>query len=175
MELNIIRENLQKFQEIKSLADKSISRLSMDELVYIPGPGSLSMLAIMHHMAGNMISRWTGFPEADGEKTNRNRDQEFEEGVYSVEQINELWDKGWQTLFDSIGKLNDKNLQDSTFIRSQELNIHQAILRQMSHLSYHVGQLVFLAKLIKGETWESLSIPKGQSETFNTSMKAKFK
>ncbi|MCK5400922.1 MAG: DUF1572 family protein, partial [Flavobacteriaceae bacterium] len=120
-------------------------------------------------------SRWTNFLTEDGEKEWRHRDTEFEAPYKTKEDMLAAWEKGWQCLFDAITLLTEKDLEHFIYIRNQGHTVTEAINRQLSHYSYHIGQLIFVAKMIKGKEWQSLSIPKGKSKTYNTNKFSKDK
>lgn len=158
---------IKQFEYYKSLGDKTLDTLTYDELKKEFVTDSNSIAIIVKHMVGNMLSRWTHFLTEDGEKAWRHRDLEFENTNNSKEEIITDWNKGWQCLFDAIKPLNENELERIIYIRNQGHTVTEAINRQLAHYSYHVGQMVFLGKLLKGENWQSLSIPKGDSSTYN--------
>jgi hypothetical protein len=129
----------------------------------------------MRHMAGNMRSSWTDFRTSDGEKPDRNRDQEFEERRLSRAELLAEWEDGWSRLFDALGAVTDADLQETVYIRSEPHSIYKAISRQLAHYAGHAYQILLLAKHLKGSAWKTLSIPRGQSEEFNRRMLAKLK
>lgn len=155
------------FAYYKSLADKAIDQISEKDLFISPNPESNSIAIIIHHMAGNMLSRWTDFLNSDGEKEWRNRDEEFEAWNESKENILKAWQEGWKCLFDAINPLTDNDLNKIVYIRNEGHTVQEALLRQIAHYAYHVGQIVFLAKALKGEGWHSLSIPRNASKDYN--------
>lgn len=161
---------IKRFGEYKSLGDKTIARLSENQLQVQPHPTSNSIAIIVQHLHGNMLSRWTAFLTEDGEKPWRKRDAEFEVQTLSKEQIVLLWNDGWTVVFNTLASLNEHDLLKNIVIRSQPHTVIDAINRQLAHYSYHVGQIVFLGKWLQAEAWQSLSIPKGGSQQFNDSM-----
>ena len=158
---------IKQFQYYKTLGDKVISQLSFEELQWLPHKDTNNISIIIKHIVGNMLSRWTNFLTEDGEKAWRYRDQEFEDTYTSKEILISSWEKGWQCLFDAITPLTSQDLERIIYIRNQGHTVTEAINRQLAHYAYHVGQIVFLGKLIKKSNWESLSIPKGKSTTYN--------
>jgi len=166
---NHIKSALAIFKQYKKLADTSISRLNEEQFYNVPSPESNSIAIIVKHMAGNMKSRWTDFLTTDGEKSFRNRDNEFE-SQENREQLMASWEEGWNILFDTLTSLDDKNLKDIVTIRSEPHSVLEAINRQIAHYSYHVGQIVFLSKFLCGDHWDTLSIAKGKSNDFNQKM-----
>lgn len=154
------------FKNYKSLAEKSFSQLKNDqEYHFRPDPESNSIATLIKHMSGNMISRWTDFLTTDGEKPFRNRDQEFISGDETAEQLMEKWNTGWKIFLDTLQSLTENDLMKTIIIRQEKLTVIQALTRQTAHYSYHVGQIVFLAKHLRSQNWKSLSIPKNQSLT----------
>ncbi|SEQ37358.1 Protein of unknown function [Hyunsoonleella jejuensis] len=158
---------IKQFQYYKSLGDKTFKNLSFEEMQKEFAKDSNSISIIVKHLAGNMLSRWTNFLTEDGEKEWRHRDMEFVDSFTSKDDIVEYWNKGWKCLFEAITSLEEKDLEYIVYIRNQGHTVTEAINRQLAHYSYHVGQIVFLGKLIKGEQWTSLSIPKGNSSSYN--------
>lgn len=155
------------FRFYQHLANKTIEVSSEEELFRVPAPESNSIAIIMKHMAGNMLSRWTDFLTSDGEKPWRKRDEEFEITDHQAESLKAYWEKGWSCLFHALENLKEEDLNKMIQIRGEAQEVREAIYRQLSHYAYHVGQIVFLGKMYKGEAWTSLSIPKGKSEEYN--------
>ena len=151
----------------KELGDKTFVQLTDNDFHFKPNEESNSIAIIIQHMAGNMLSRWTDFLTTDGEKDWRNRDVEFEEQHLAKEQLIEFWQKGWDCCLNSLTALTEDDLLKTIYIRSEGLLAIDAINRQLAHYPYHVGQIIYLAKLIKKEDWQNLSIAKGQSQQFN--------
>tara|TARA_B100000780_G_C20923443_1_gene367953 strand:- start:40 stop:411 length:372 start_codon:yes stop_codon:yes gene_type:complete len=114
-----------------------------------------------------MLSRWTNFLNSDGEKDFRDRDNEFVDDINNKEELLNLWSKGWDCLFNSLESLSETDLEKIVYIRNESHTVIESINRQLCHYSYHIGQIVYLGKIILEENWESLSIPKDQSEKFN--------
>lgn len=164
---------LKRFAYYKSLGDQSIAVLTEDQLHWQPAGEPNSIYLIIKHMNGNMLSRWTDFLHSDGEKPSRNRDSEFEETAASAAMIKTLWEEGWQCMLDAIGALQPADLEKTVYIRNEPHTVIDAINRQLAHLPYHVGQIVYIAKMIKKNDWQSLSIPKGKSQDFNRDMFSK--
>lgn len=158
---------IKQFEYYKSLGDKTFNQLSEEELFSIQNNESNSIAIIVKHIVGNMLSRWTNFLLEDGEKSWRNRDEEFINNYKTKENLLSSWEKGWQCLFDAINPLEEKDLEKIIYIRNQGHTVVEAINRQLCHYSYHIGQIVFLAKLIKNSEWKSLSIPKNASKSYN--------
>lgn len=174
MELNYLKMALEGFKGMKNQAEKAMEQLSFEELRYRPNEGSNSIDIIVRHMSGNLRSRFKDFLTTDGEKPDRNRDGEFEGAFASREQLMETWNAGWEVLFSALSELHEQDLLKTVLIRREPHSVMEAIQRQIIHQSGHVGQIVYLAKLIKDDQWNSLSIPKGKSAEFNKKMNQKF-
>ncbi|MBP7184571.1 MAG: DUF1572 family protein [Saprospiraceae bacterium] len=156
------------FDYYKLLGEKAIDQVKSEELLnWHSHENSNSMVQIVRHLSGNMISRWTDFLTSDGEKTWRNRDNEFEDLILTKEELLLCWSKGWDVFFTTYDNLKEEDLVKTIYIRNQGHSVQEAILRQLAHYSYHIGQLVYLAKLLVGEDFVSLSIPKNHSEAYN--------
>ncbi|WP_164216440.1 DUF1572 family protein [Virgibacillus sp. YIM 98842] len=155
-----------RFNSVKQLGDKAIEQLSDEELHWTANDTSNNIAIIVKHMSGNMISRWTDFLITDGEKPDRSRDKEFIDTLLSKTDITDVWNKGWNVLFDALDALVEENLLETITIRGEAHSVIDAIERQLAHYSYHVGQIVYIGKMIKNESWENLSIPAGKSEEY---------
>ncbi len=142
----------------KELGDKTFAVLTDADFHFAPNEESNSIAIIIQHVSGNMISRWTDFLTTDGEKEWRNRDAEFEITAVSRQQLLELWEKGWACCLDAISSLTEADLLKTVYIRSEALTVTDAINRQLAHYPYHVGQIIYIAKMIKNNGWVSLSI-----------------
>ena len=149
-----------QFRKMKALAEGAIAQVSDDELGFTLDPESNSIATIMKHMAGNLRSRFTDFLTTDGEKPDRNRDGEFEGAVPGRAAVLADWESGWRVLFGALDALRPGELQKDVFIRGERHSVIQALGRQLTHHSYHVGQIVFLAKHLRSDGWKSLSIPR---------------
>jgi uncharacterized damage-inducible protein DinB len=158
------------FVYYKDLSEKAIQDLTDEELHHKFASDANSIAIIMKHLAGNMVSRWTDFLTSDGEKSWRNRDQEFVDDFNSREALIAYWESGWTCLFNAIKPLKEKDLGKFVTIRSEKHTVAEALNRQLAHYAYHVGQIVFIAKCHRGKLWKSLSIPKGASDAFNRQM-----
>jgi Protein of unknown function (DUF1572) len=164
---------IKRFAVHKDLGDKTFAQLTETDFHFQPNSASNSMAVIIQHMSGNMLSRWTNFLTEDGEKEWRSRDAEFEVHHYSKAQLLEIWEKGWACLFDALAGLKEEDLLKNIYIRKEAQTVIDAIHRQLAHYSYHVGQLVYLGRLIKDARWQSLSIEKGKSADYNRQMENK--
>jgi len=163
-----MEDYIKLFKYYKQLGDGAMQQLEdSSAFFWSPGPGSNSIAIMIQHLYGNMMSRWTDFLTSDGEKEWRNRDQEFDLYVEDSDEVIKLWEKGWTCLFEALESARKAPEEQLVYIRNKGHSMDQAIQRQLAHNAYHVGQIVFLAKVIVGENWQSLSIPKGQSDTYN--------
>lgn len=160
---------LRRMKYYKDLGDKTFEQLNDWDFHYRPNDESNSIAILIQHMAGNMLSRWTHFLEEDGEKEWRNRDAEFEITEQSKKELLELWDKGWDCFLSALASLKKKDLKKKISIRNEKLTVIDAINRQLAHYPYHVGQIIYIAKIIKNKGWKNLSIQKGGSQVYNTS------
>ena len=156
-----IRDLSAQFGKLKALADKAAARVSDEEFFREIDRASNSLAIIMQHVGGNLRSRWQDFLTADGEKRDRNRDAEFEASPgASRADVSEKWETGWRILFSELGKLTPADLLRDVFIRGERHSVIQAANRSLQHTAYHVGQMVFLARHLRADDWESLSIPR---------------
>ncbi len=175
--MNLATEFLQsavkRLKSYKELGDKTFAQLADKDLHYRPNEASNSIAVIIQHMAGNMLSRWTDFLSSDGEKEWRNRDIEFEEQNLSRQELMDLWEKGWNCCLGALASLKEEDLLKTIHIRNEGLPAVDAINRQLAHYPYHVGQIIYIAKIIRNEGWKNLSIPKGSSDEFNRKMNTK--
>jgi hypothetical protein len=156
-----------EYRRYKALAEGAIAQLSDGELSVVGPAGGNSIATICWHVSGNLRSRFTDFLTTDGEKPWRNRDEEFEARTVTRGQLTEKWEQGWAVLLDSLAALTDAQLEQTVVIRGQSLTVHDALHRSLAHTSYHVGQIVYIAKAFRGTEWTSLSIPPGRSASYN--------
>ncbi|MCH2044514.1 MAG: DUF1572 domain-containing protein [Saprospiraceae bacterium] len=165
--MNYLSSTIQLFEYYKSLGEKAMRQLDAAQL-FVTGDSESNSLAIMvKHLWGNMRSRWTDFRTSDGEKSWRNRDTEFEADIKDAQELWAKWEEGWQILFAALHLLKEEELGELVYIRNQGHTIVEAINRQLGHYAYHIGQIVFLSKMLAGKDWKSLSIPKGASKSYN--------
>lgn len=176
MDLGVVYLNiaLDGFKNMKKTAERAIAQLDFQQLHWTPDDESNSIARIVKHLSGNMVSRWTDFLTSDGEKPTRDRDAEFEGGYASQQEFTTAWNTGWERLFDALGSLNPDDLLKTVYIRAEPHSVIQAIERQVTHVSYHVGQIVYLAKQIRSSKWQTLSIARGQSKEFLGEMVKRF-
>ncbi|MFN5387343.1 MAG: DUF1572 domain-containing protein [Bacteroidota bacterium] len=156
-----------QFEYYKMLGDKTFSQLQDDKLFWQYNEETNSIAIIVNHLWGNMLSRWTDFLTTDGEKESRNRDAEFENPSKSREALLSKWNEGWNCLFKVLNSLTTSDLEKIVYIRNQGHTVTEAINRQLAHYAYHIGQIVFLGKMLAENGWTSLSIPKGNSQVYN--------
>lgn len=161
---------LREFRGIKQLADGAMAQVGDEAFFAQPGPEDNSIAIIVKHVGGNLLSRWTDFLTSDGEKPNRDRDAEFLLSPDDTRaRLMATWESGWQTLYANLEPLGDADMSRIVKIRGEGLTVLQAVNRQLTHYAYHAGQIVYVAKHLRGAAWKSLSIPKGQSVQFNQS------
>ena len=168
-----LKSAIKRLSYYKELGDKTFEQLNDADFHFQPNEESNSIAIIIQHTAGNMISRWTDFLTSDGEKEWRNRDVEFEEQNLTKQQLVDFWQKGWNCCLGSLNSLAEDDLLKTIYIRSEGLLAIDAINRQLAHYPYHVGQIIYLAKIIKDKDWQNLSIAKNNSEIFNRQIQAK--
>jgi len=166
--MNSYLESVKKqFEYYKMLGEKTFEQIPEDKLFWKFNEESNSIAMIVKHLHGNMMSRWTDFLTTDGEKEWRKRDGEFDNDIKTKTELLSKWNEGWACLFDAIKPLTEKDLETEIYIRNMGHSISEAIHRQLAHYPYHVGQIVFIGKIIQNESWNSLSIAKGKSKTYN--------
>jgi hypothetical protein len=164
---HLLASLISQFRYYKMLGERTLKQLDQEQLLKVHHPESNSVAIIVNHLHGNMKSRWTDLLTSDGEKPWRNRDMEFEESIKNSQQLWSKWYEGWSVLLSTLEGLNPEDINSTVLIRNQEHRVYEAINRQLAHYAYHIGQIVFLGKMMKGTAWQPLSIPKGQSRKFN--------
>lgn len=157
---------LKRFTYYKELGDKTFVQLSDSEIFWNYNSESNSIATLVQHISGNMESRWTRFLTEDGEKTWRNRDREFETHLKSKAEVIAVWEKGWDILFKALNQIEDQQWQKTILIRGEQHSVLDAVLRQLAHYPYHIGQIIYIAKMLKNDHWQTLSIAKNQSENY---------
>jgi len=166
--MNSYLESIKKqFEYYKMLGDKTFEQISEEKLFLKLNEESNSISMIVKHLNGNMLSRWTDFLKSDGEKEWRKRDEEFDNNIRTKKELLSKWNEGWECLFNAINGLTENDLEKEIYIRNMGHSVVEAINRQTAHYSYHIGQIVFIGKVIQNENWNSLSIPKGESKKYN--------
>jgi len=175
MEANYLSSTIKQFEYYKQVAEKAMAQLKEEQLFSSLSAESNSIAVIVQHLSGNMLSRWTDFLTTDGEKEWRNRDVEFEQTITTKQELDASWNKAWDVFLNTLKSLEPKDLDKIIYIRNQGHTVMEAINRQLAHYPYHVGQIVFLAKLLVANSWQTLSIAKNQSKNYNNDKFAKDK
>ncbi|MEJ7585941.1 MAG: DUF1572 domain-containing protein [Ferruginibacter sp.] len=156
-----------EFNYYKMLGEKAMAQVPAEKLFWQYNSESNSIATIVKHLSGNMLSRWTDFLTTDGEKEWRNRDAEFQNDYQNKEEMVTKWEEGWNCLLGTLDNLTTDDLAKEIFIRNMGHTVLEAINRQLAHYPYHIGQIIFIAKMICDDEWKSLSIPKGSSVNYN--------
>lgn len=156
-----------EFRRYKEMGEGAIAQLGPDQLVVRASPQSLSIATVVWHVAGNLTSRFTDFLTTDGEKPWRNRESEFEERNVGRTELLEKWESGWSTLFAALDQLTDDDLERTVSVRGVSLTVGEALLRSLGHVSYHIGQITFFGKMLRGPEWKYLTIPPGGTDAYN--------
>lgn len=164
---NFLKSSKLEFERYKTLGEKSLGQLTFEQIRWQPSVHDNSIALIVKHMVGNMLSRWTNFLKEDGEKSWRHRENEFQAPYENRKELLLAWEEGWNCLFNALDSVNAENFEVPVFIRSEQHTIIEAIHRQLAHYANHVGQIIYLGKMLKGKDWVSPSIAKGKSEEFN--------
>jgi hypothetical protein len=158
---------LASFRANKGWADKAIGQLPDDKLHISLDQNTNSIAVIMKHVSGNLLSRWTDFLTTDGEKPWRNRDDEFVDSFGSRGELLEYWNAGWQRLYETLEGLAPSDVGRTVRIRGEPHSVPLAVQRSLAHCGYHVGQIILIARILAGDNWETITIPRGGSATFN--------
>jgi hypothetical protein len=156
-----------QFLYYKMLGEKAMEQLEPEQLFVSTNEDTNSIAVIVKHLSGNMLSRWTDFLTTDGEKETRNRDAEFENDLQTKEEVLTAWNAGWDCFLGALDSLQPEQLSEIIYIRNEGHTVIEAINRQLAHYPYHIGQIVFYAKQLKNSDWDSLSIPKNKSNSYN--------
>ena len=175
MEAHYLESCIKQFEYYKQLGEKTIEQVPESSLFWHYNQESNSIATIVKHLWGNMLSRWTDFLETDGEKEWRNREAEFDNDINSKEEVLEKWHEGWDCVFKTLKNLKPEDLNKTIYIRHEPHTVIEAINRQLAHYPYHIGQIVFIGKMVCDKSWVSLSIPRGKTTEFNLSQFLKFK
>jgi uncharacterized damage-inducible protein DinB len=155
------------FRQQKELAEKAVAQLSFEQLRQPLDANTNSIAVIMKHVAGNLISRWTDFLTTDGEKPDRNRDGEFIDDFASRDELEAHWERGWGTLLETLSQLAPADLAKTVTIRGEPHSVVLAVQRALGHTGYHTGQIVQVARVLAGDRWTVLTIPRGGSQVYN--------
>lgn len=164
---NFLHESLTAFENYKKLAEKSFDQVSDQEFFKTIDEEANSIASLAKHLGGNLRSRWSDFLTTDGEKHDRNRDSEFVAENDTRDGLMQVWETGWQTLFETLKSLSAEDLNKTITIRGEEFTVVKAINRALAHAAYHIGQIVLLAKHFRSGEWQTLSIPRNKSIEFN--------
>lgn len=156
-----------QFEYYKKLGENTFEQIPVEKLFWKLNEESNSISMIVKHLNGNMLSRWTNFLTSDGEKEWRRRDEEFNDDIKTKKELLLKWNEGWECLFNALKNLKEEDLKKEVYIRNMGHSVSEAINRQLAHYPYHIGQIVFIGKIIKNEKWSTLSIPKGKSKEYN--------
>jgi hypothetical protein len=170
---SFLNSYIKRITYYKTLGEQTFAQLDDLDFHFQPNEESNSIAMIIQHIAGNMLSRFTNFLTEDGEKEWRQRDAEFEEQHLNKDELVARWQKGWDCYLGAVQSLTENDLEKTITIRSEALTVTDALNRQLAHYPYHIGQIVYLGRMIKNKTWKNLSIPKGQSQQFNEKMNHK--
>lgn len=166
MKDSFLDTNIRLFRYYKGLAESAIAQVSDENMHWRINEDQNSIVIVMKHLAGNMLSRWTDFLTSDGEKTWRNRDSEFEDTFTDRQALMDYWEQGWTCLFQALEVAKSHSPDEIIYIRNEGQTVMEAILRQLAHYCNHIGQIIFISKMVAND-WKSLSIPKNKSAEFN--------
>jgi hypothetical protein len=167
---NYLESAIERLKTYKTLGEKTFDQINDEDIHWQFNEVSNSIAITVKHMVGNMLSRFSNFLTEDGEKPWRHRDAEFKDPYKNKAEMLDRWENGWQCVFNALEPLSESQMQETVLIRNEEHTIIEAVNRQLMHYAYHIGQLVYIARMIKGIDWQSLSIPKGQSKEFNAKL-----
>ena len=167
MKTSYLNSAIKRFEYYKTLGEKTFDQLTEEQLFWQPSSESNSIATLVKHLWGNMLSRWTDFLTTDGEKAWRERDAEFENDIKSREELLLKWNEGWTCFLNALHSITEEDLDKEIFIRNEPHTVLDAINRQMAHYPYHIGQMVYVGKLLRNEEWKTLSIPRCKSAEFN--------
>src|SRR5437763_14957052 len=164
---NLIADFKHEFQQYRRMAERGMGELNDEAFFRRPGEQVNSVALIVKHMAGNLLSRWTDFLTTDGEKPWRNRDDEFVDTFAARDELIAYWESGWQRLFDALAGLSADDVGKTVTIRGEPHTVPLAIQRSLAHCGYHVGQIVLIARILAGDNWATITVPRGGSAGFN--------
>jgi hypothetical protein len=161
----------EQLRKLKDLADRAVAQVRDEDLSVLLDAESNSLAILLQHIGGNLRSRFTDFLTSDGEKPDRDRDSELEVAPGTTRaDLEARWEGGWRALFDALAGLREEDLTRTVFIRAEPHSVVKAIDRSLTHIAYHVGQIVFLAKHLAADRWQNLSVPRGGTKAFNEKM-----
>ena len=159
-----------EYSRWRQVAEKAIAQMPDEALNHVPSPDGNSVAMLVRHVSGNLVSRFTNFITEDGEKPDRDRESEFEERPYTRAEIGEMMRRGFDAVDAALDSLTDDDVARTVTIRGQPMTVHAALTRSLAHIANHMGQIILLAKMSVTGPWQSLSIPRGQSQAFNANM-----
>ncbi|MFY9556635.1 MAG: DinB family protein [Blastocatellia bacterium] len=163
----MLKDLIDEYARYKAIGEKAMRQVSDDDLNQILGEHNNSIAIIVRHISGNFLSRFTDFLNSDGEKPWRDRDSEFQHSEYDRQGVEQMWAQGWDVLESEVSQLTDEHLQQHVYIRGQAWTVHGALCRSLAHVSYHVGQMVLLARILNHGNWRWITIPPGKSREYN--------
>jgi hypothetical protein len=163
----LLKDFVNEYSRYRETGTKALGQVSDNDLNLVLSNDNNSIAVIVRHISGNLISRFTDFLTSDGEKPWRDRDSEFEDKRYDRKEVESMWADGWNLLESELAKLTDDDLQKQVFIRGQAWTVHDALCRSLAHVSYHVGQIVLMARIATRTDWQWITIPKGKSKEYN--------
>lgn len=163
----MIKDFVDEYARYRRIGEKAIQQVSDEALNEVLGADNNSIAIIVRHISGNLLSRFTDFLNSDGEKPWRDRDSEFQDAHYDRRDVELMWAEGWGVLESELSKLGDEHLQQHIYIRGQAWTVHDALCRSLAHVSYHIGQIVLLARILNDGKWQWITIPKGKSREYN--------
>jgi hypothetical protein len=163
----MIEDFRSEYERYRLLAEKALAQMPDAALNRVPVPDGNSVAMIVRHVSGNLVSRFTDFLMEDGEKPDRDRDREFDERPYTRAEVDEMWARAWMILEKNLAPLTDADLLRTVTIRQHPMTVHAALCRSLAHISNHVGQIVLLAHMSADREWQSLSIPRGDSDRYD--------
>jgi len=163
----MITDLVDEYARYKAIGQRAMEQVPDAELNRVVAPDGNSIAMLVHHISGNLISRFTDFLHSDGEKPSRNRESEFEERTFTRAEVEAMWAAGWEVVEREVGSLTDADLQATVRIRGTPLTVHAALCRSVSHTAYHVGQIVLVSRMLAAGEWRWITIPKGKSSEYN--------
>src|SRR5260370_17937840 len=162
-----LEEIKRQFRGHKRMGEAALAQLEDMDFIVTIDPGSNSVATLVKHIAGNARSRFTDFLTSDGEKPDRFRDQEFEVSAKTTrEEVLCWWEQAWSDVFSALDSLQPEHVQLTLTIRQEPHTVMQALNRALAHYAQHIGQIVFLAKHLRSSQWQTLSIPRGNSDDY---------
>ena len=166
--IEFLQTAIRRMKYYRDLGEKALDQLTEEQFHYSPNAAVNCVGIIIQHISGNMLSRWTNFLTEDGEKKWRARDEEFENHQYSRSALMALWHQGWDQFISTLESLKKEDLKKTVYIRKEALTVVDAIIRQLAHYPYHIGQIMTMGKMVRGEDWQNLSIQKKGSEEYDS-------